>query len=194
LVFSPDGKWIVSGSDDATVAVHDPLTGDLVELISAHSDAVVSVAVSKDGGRLATASKDGTARVCSLVDWSELSMVEMGGPVAAMACSGEFDLIAIAAPSGVAAWNPTEKSLDMLAESKPSPVCVAVSADGSMIAAGFDDSTVQVWSGNRRELLSTVALDFGAVTAVLVCPDRRSLIFASGDCGVRVLRLDPLFE
>ena len=56
VAVSPDGRRIVSGSDDSTVAVWDLETGTQIHRLTGHQDAVSSVAVSPDGRRIVSGS------------------------------------------------------------------------------------------------------------------------------------------
>ncbi|KAK6347504.1 hypothetical protein TWF718_005345 [Orbilia javanica] len=52
VAFSPDGKWIVSGSNDQTVRLWDAITGEEVKRLEGHSSSVQAVAFSPDGKRV----------------------------------------------------------------------------------------------------------------------------------------------
>jgi WD40 repeat protein len=49
VAFSPDGKQVVSGSDDSTVRLWDAVTGAALQTLKGHSDWVKSVAFSPVG-------------------------------------------------------------------------------------------------------------------------------------------------
>jgi WD40 repeat protein len=77
VAFSPDGRRLVSGSQDTTVRLWDVETGESVLTLAGHGSEVFSVAFA-EGNRAASASPDGTARV-----WDVDERVVYGEPVRA---------------------------------------------------------------------------------------------------------------
>ncbi len=63
VAFSPDGKQIVSGSNDNTVIIWDAITGKLLRTLKGHTEQVKTVAYSPDGKYLASGSHDKTIRI-----------------------------------------------------------------------------------------------------------------------------------
>jgi dipeptidyl aminopeptidase/acylaminoacyl peptidase len=75
--FSPDGKRIVTASNDETARVWDAESMEPIgKPLKGHEDAVQSAAFSPDGQRIVTASADGTARV-----WDADSGSPIGEPL-----------------------------------------------------------------------------------------------------------------
>ncbi|EFH82766.1 serine/threonine-protein kinase [Ktedonobacter racemifer] len=67
VAWSPDGKWIASGSADKTVQVWNTSDGSLAFTYQGHSNAVDAVAWSPDKKRIASGSADKTVQVWQMV-------------------------------------------------------------------------------------------------------------------------------
>jgi WD40 repeat protein len=63
LEFSPDGRWLLSASEDRTARVWEVAKGTQIGAPFQHPDKVVSASFSPDGRRMVTACNDGMARV-----------------------------------------------------------------------------------------------------------------------------------
>jgi WD40 repeat protein len=72
VAVSPDGRRIITGSDDNTAKVWDAATGQELLTLNGHADSVSAVAVSPDGRRIITGSDDKTAKVWDAATGQEL--------------------------------------------------------------------------------------------------------------------------
>lgn len=66
LAFSPDGKWLASGSTDQTARLYDLATGKVHKVLEGHKSRVSGVSFSPNGQQLATSSLDNTGRIWSV--------------------------------------------------------------------------------------------------------------------------------
>ena len=69
IVFSPDGRVLISGSYDATIRLWDISTGEQLETLVGHTYSIASVAVSPDGSTIASGGGyDGTVLLWAFPD------------------------------------------------------------------------------------------------------------------------------
>jgi GTPase SAR1 family protein/predicted MPP superfamily phosphohydrolase len=72
VAFSPDGRWLASGSSDSSVRLWDASSGELIRSLEGHQDWVRSVAFSQDGRWLASGSDDNTVKLWEVETGAEV--------------------------------------------------------------------------------------------------------------------------
>ena len=70
VAFLPDGKRVLTGSQDNTAKLWDADTGKEILTLKGHSEEVTCVAASTSGRYILTSSRDGTAVVWLSLDWT----------------------------------------------------------------------------------------------------------------------------
>eukprot|EP00759_Apiculatamorpha_spiralis_P027557 PhF_6_TR30374/c0_g2_i4/m.44502 len=81
VAFSPDNKYIVSGSEDGSVSVWDASSGEEVRVMYGHLDGVSSVAFSPDNKYIVSGSQDSTVRMWDATSEEDLKRFEGQGEI-----------------------------------------------------------------------------------------------------------------
>src|SRR5215207_9239496 len=81
LALSPDGRFLVSGSEDLTLKIWDTATGNVLRTLSGHDKSVLAAAISPDGKLLASGSADQTVRVWDVVTGQSFRALTHMSPV-----------------------------------------------------------------------------------------------------------------
>jgi len=148
VVFSPDGKMLVSASRDDTVRIWDPVTGALLQMLEGHLDWVTAVVFSPDGKMLASVSHDKTVRIWDPATGAPLHTLKGHSYwVNAVVFSPDGKLLASASrDKTVRLWDrATGAPLHTLKGHSDSVKAVAFSPDGKLLASASGDDTVRVW-------------------------------------------------
>jgi WD40 repeat protein len=202
--FSPEGKLLVTASEDDTARVWSVPDGDLVTNLVAHRNPVRTAVFSPDSRWIVTASRDGTARVWDLGGSSRFLLAGDRGPLSAAFFTRDGRSVVTTSDDGSARlWDPgTTPELKRLgihsaACAKPPnrpPSCpqpsavntVSVSPDGRFALSAGDDGTVRVWplGGGRARTLQLG----GRVTTASWSHDGKSILAASDNGTARVWR------
>jgi WD40 repeat protein len=188
VAFSPDGKYIISGSWDQTIQVWDAITGHIIfEPLKGHQGEVTSVAFSPDSKYIASGSVDQMVQLWDAESGETISKPFEGhtdyitsvafSPDSKKIVSGSFD-------QTVRVWDIMTGST----ESGPfeGHMCevtsIAFSPDGKQIASGSRDQTVLVWDVETGEVLAGPFEEHtGYITSVVFSPDGRQILSGSFD-------------
>jgi WD40 repeat protein len=94
VAFSPDGKLVVSGSDDNTVRLWDAATGAARQTLQGHSESVRSVTFSPNGKLMVSGSDDNIVRLWDAATGVARQMLEgHSGWVSSVAFSPDGKLV-----------------------------------------------------------------------------------------------------
>ena len=72
ILFSPDGRWVISGADDGLIKLWDLTMGKLLHEFTFHSGAITALAIHPSEFLMASASADRTLRLWDLETFEPL--------------------------------------------------------------------------------------------------------------------------
>lgn len=153
IAYSPAGRYLATGSDDAHPYLWDLGSGQSTALTDdrgGHAEAVHAVAFSPDGTRLVTGSGDRTAKIWSVPDGKLLTSLDgqHDDSVKAVAFSPDGRTVVTGGEDHKAVvWDvATGKPVRTLAGSGGAVASLSFDRDGKILAAGCSDGKVVVWS------------------------------------------------
>ncbi|CUU57060.1 WD domain-containing protein, G-beta repeat-containing protein [Parafrankia irregularis] len=212
IAFAPDGQVLASGGDDGQIAlwtVADPSNPTRVWAADGATAGIRAVAFSPRGRLLAFGGNDGTVRLWDATDPARptarpaLRGGESGGggggrTLQAVAFSPDGSALAAGGIDGsVQLWGVrSAEAVDLgsTAGGLGGVTSVGFDQDGGILATAGEDDIVRltdVSSPARPVPLTGLRGHTKAVNAVVLTPDGRTVLSASGDGSVRVWTIDP---
>ena len=169
-------------------ALHPPGT-PLMRTLEGHADFVCGVAVTTDGKRAVSASRDKTLKVWDLETGRVLRMLEgHSDAVSGVAVTADGKRAVSASwDQTLKVWDlATGRALRKLEGHSDHVYGVAVTPDGKLAVSASGDKTLKVWDLETGRALRTLEGHSSWVTGVAVTPDGEQAVSASADQTLKV--------
>jgi RNA polymerase sigma factor (sigma-70 family) len=193
VAFSPDGKLLVSGSEDRTVRLWEVATDKELRRLAEQPRGVVAVEFAPDGQTLASVGQDGVVRLWDVGTGKELHRLRVDdGHLQTFAISPDGKVLATGEMSGwVRLWDPaTGKELRRWQANSRWISAVAFVRGGTVLAtAGTWEHAIRLWATATGKEIQPLAGHTGMVEWVRFAADGKSLLSAGRDS--QVLEWDP---
>jgi WD40 repeat protein len=193
VAFSPDGRWIATGSSDKTIRIWDAVTGERKDRIP-HTDEVYCLAFAPDSKVLASG---GTDRAVTFWDVASGEKRKTLSDVSRQAVAwvrfapdGETLATFGVGTEIPAIWNVRSgKKVAELSGHSKGVYALAFSPDGKTIATVSADSTVRLWDAATGKEKDNFRAHDGSVYSLAFSRDGKSLITGGADKTIIVWNL-----
>jgi tetratricopeptide (TPR) repeat protein len=189
VAVSPDGRRVLSGSDDKTVRLWDALSGQELAVLRGHESSVTSVTFSPDGQRILSGSRDGTMRLWDSQSGQELAVFRgHEGRCHSVAFSPDGrHVLSGSSDKTVRLWDAqTGQELAKLMGHERSIESVTFSPEGKRVLSGSEDKTLRLWDAQSGQALTVLRGHESSVTSVAFSPDGQRILSGSRDGTVRL--------
>jgi WD40 repeat protein len=185
VAFSPDGKRMVSASNDKTLRLWNADTGQPIgPPMTGHTDAVTSVAFSPDGHQIVSGSWDYTLRRWDGDTGQPLGAAMTGHSEAVTSVAFSPDghqIVSGSSDQTLRRWDAhTGQPLGSPISGHTAAVNgVAFSPDGQRIISGSTDKTLRLWDSHTGQPQGAPITNPDEVTGVAFSPDGHLIVSAS---------------
>jgi WD40 repeat protein len=197
VAFTPDGKYVVTGSGDHSVKVWDSATGKEFKSYggpTGHQNLVLSVSVSADGGLIASGGSDNKALLWDFPSSSPLRDIAKSEGATTLAVSPDGTKLAGGDKDGhVKIWNSVDgKELFDLAGHTGPVTGIAFSTNGQLLVSCGGDKTLRFWNPANGQAVAVTGAHPAAVRGIAFNPNNNAVYSAGADGSLKFWALPPV--
>ncbi|MBI4850825.1 MAG: AAA-like domain-containing protein [Acidobacteria bacterium] len=190
IAFSPDGKFLASGSSDKTIKLWDITSSKVLAVFQGHTSGVISIAFSPDGKFLASGSSDKTIKLWDItLNKLLFTLNSHTGEISMVAFSPNGQLLASSSwDKTIKLWDlASNKVLATLPGSNDLGGSIAFSPDGKILAGVSIDQSIKLWDIASNKVLATLKGHKGEILSLAFSPDGNLL--ASGSLADECVKI-----
>ncbi len=193
----PDGRSILSASDDHTLCLWDATSGRAVRTFDGHAQRVTAVSTTADGAWALSGSDDFSLKLWEVKTGRCVKTINTPGTVfsvalsadgtrALWACSGSDNFLGVD-NTLLQVWDlERDRRLGVFEGHRNAAKSVALSADGRWAVSGGDDQTVRVWDATTGACRRVLEGHEHYVATVCVSADGQRALSGSWDQTMRL--------
>jgi eukaryotic-like serine/threonine-protein kinase len=184
VAYSPDGKYVLTGSGNGMARVWDAANGRPVGKALEHNGAVQCVTFSADSKFVLTASMDKTARLWETVTGEPVGSPYLhGDPIMCVAISRDDNYVVTGGGHYARVWDRAsgEQIGPALEHRRGAVVSLDISLDGKYVVTGSGEGTARVWDTATGKPIGKTLEHKDQVVSVAFSPDGKYVATASMD-------------
>jgi len=193
LAFSPNGKQLLSGSDDHTLRLWT-LDDRSNRVLRRFDNPVTACTFSPDGKDVVAGTYDGTLQLCHAdTGKTRLSFTGHTDTVTTVFFDRSGDYLASgSADDSLIIWDAAsgEPLLTFHQGNEYDVTCAAFHPDATTLVTGDGENEIKLWDSENGEEIATLAGHTSVVTAVDFSPDGTRIVSASWDQTLRLWDAD----
>ncbi|KAL3139891.1 hypothetical protein ABBQ38_004185 [Trebouxia sp. C0009 RCD-2024] len=199
VALTPDGRRVLTASEDFTARVWDVVSGNCAHVLDGHTGWVVHVCTTQDGLRCATASHDGTARIWKIAEGECEQVLEghAGRVNSVQLCDVNQTAMTVSDDFTARVWNwSTGQCLHVLEGHGGWVSDMAMLSNASRAVTVSGDDLAVVWNLQEGKCCNVLEGHSAEASSVVLTRRGRFAITGSEDSTARVwdLQAPPLLD
>ena len=176
VAWSPNGRWILTGSTDHIARIWDVATGAVVRQLEGHTGDIDDVAWSPDGRQILTGGEDRIARIWDAASGKSVrTLTGHTDWVEAVAWSPDGQRLLTGGDRTARIWDAATGALLRTLEGHTGKVNdVAWSPDGQQVCTSGEDGTARIWNATTGMQMQT--LKVSGISNVAWSPGGRQIL------------------
>lgn len=184
LALSPNGRTLLSGSDDKTLILWDTATATTIRTFTGHTGKLLSISISPDGKRAVSSAEDKNVILWDISSGQALRQLETQSDVVNdVAFSPDSNQVLTgSADTTIKLWDVESGELIRVFSGHTQPVqSVAFSPDGTRLLSASSDTTVRLWDVASGKSIYTLEGHKRSVWDAEFSPDGATALSSSED-------------